>query len=54
MAVVAPCWLRLGAKVAGVSGFVLPVPLIGVGSVWFSGVRLNALSALGRFWDGWD
>ena len=48
--VLAQCfWLKLGAKVTCVSGSVLPVPLVGVGSVWLSGVWLNALSALGRF-----
>lgn len=48
--VLAQCfWLKLGAKVACVSGLVLPVPLVGVGSMWLSGVWLNALSTLGRF-----
>lgn len=48
--VLAQCfWLKLGAKVACVSGLVLPVPLVGVGSMWLSGVWFNALSTLGRF-----
>lgn len=48
--VLAQCfWLKLSAKIACVSGLVLPVPLVGVGSVWLSGVWPNALSALGRF-----
>lgn len=48
--VLAQCfWLKLGAKVACGSGLVLPVPLVGVGSVRLAGLRLNALSALGRF-----
>lgn len=48
--VLAQCfWLKLGVKVACVSGLVLPVPLVGVGSMWLSGAWLNALSTLGRF-----
>lgn len=41
----AQAWL----KIACISGLVVPVPLLGVGFVWLSGVWLNGLSALGRF-----